>query len=55
MLAAAFCGFQGGQERAGFVYAFLEFACGGGIGNYATAGLDVGYTIFDDHGPQCDA
>src|SRR5258708_16874830 len=48
-------GFEGGQEGAGFVDAFLMLAFGGGIGDDSASGLHVGDTIFDDHSSQRDA
>src|SRR6266851_2801778 len=52
---AAMRGFEGGQEGAGFVDAFLILAFGGGIGDDSASGLHVGDTIFDDHSSQRDA
>src|SRR5262249_43371755 len=46
---------EGGEEGAGFVNAFLIFAGGGGVGNDAAAGLNVGDAVFDDHGAESDA
>src|SRR5712692_3713699 len=48
-------GFEGGQEGAGFVDAFLVLTFGGGIGDDSASGLHVGDTIFDDHSSQRDA
>src|SRR6202012_1076637 len=54
-LAAAGGVFQGGQEGAGLVDAFLVFAVWGGVCDDAAAGLDVGYAVFDNHRAKRDA
>src|SRR6266849_7029001 len=52
---AAMRGFEGGQEGAGFVDAFLIFAIGSGIGNDSSASLHIRDAVFYHHGAQRDA
>ena len=41
--------FEGAEDGAGFVQAFLVFAGGDGVGDDAGAGLHAGYSIFDEY------
>src|SRR3981189_1369543 len=47
--------FEGADKGFGFVYAFLEFANGVGVRDYAAAGLNVRDAVLDNHSAQGDA
>ncbi len=46
---------DGGECSHGFVDALLVFTVGSGIRHDACAGLDVGFFVFEQDGPECDA